>query len=371
MATKTNVTINGNRYKRVKHKVGMKLNSKGVWVPDYKQFYGRTKSEAEAKYNAYMDNVNKGLSNKPLHFGEMMDRFIREVFEKDSRYKASTKKLYVDAYNANVRASNFAGQLLSDIKSIDLQTMYNSLECAPSTVKAIHKLIKHFYEYLEKETICRDITGSIVLPKVVKRNGNAVEDGKIETWTDEELKTILSGSKGHRLHLFLVLSACTGCRISELLALKYSDIVDNMLMINNQVYDGEIVALKTESSVRSIPLKREVIQEIQDHKAWHIEEMLKNGYRTDYVFTTKTGKLYERHNVDHACERLYKRLGITHRRHHVYRHTFGTQLAKSGVPIQTVAALLGHADTNVTSKYYINVDTADKTAAIEGLKISL
>lgn len=36
MASKTNCTINGKDYYRIKRKIGKKLNSKGVWVDDYK-----------------------------------------------------------------------------------------------------------------------------------------------------------------------------------------------------------------------------------------------------------------------------------------------------------------------------------------------
>ena len=366
---KNTVTINGNKYKTARRKVGQKLNENGVWVPDYRLFYGKTKKEAVAKADAYTNNLNRGITNKPLYFGELMDRFIKEVFKKDSRYKDSTKKLYISSYNANVRDSNFAGQLIKNIKSIDLQTLYNSLTCGPSTVKAIHKLIKLFYVYLEKEEICRDITGNIVLPKVVKKNGNTVEDGNIETWTDEELKIILDGSSEHRLHLLFVLAAYTGCRISELLGLTYEDITDNALMVNKQAYESKTVSPKSDSSVRAIPLSEYVVNEVREHKTWHTEEMLKNNYRTDFIFTTQTGKLYDRHNIYHACSRLYKRLGVTSRPFHAYRHTFATKLAKSGVSIQTVAALLGHSDTEVTSKYYINVDMEDKTAAISKLKI--
>jgi len=103
MANKTNCTINGKDYYRIRRKVGKKINSKGVWVDDYKLFYGKNKSEAEAKFGAFMDNLNKGITNKPLHFGQMMDTFITEVFLKDSRYSDSTKTRYVNAYNNNLR----------------------------------------------------------------------------------------------------------------------------------------------------------------------------------------------------------------------------------------------------------------------------
>lgn len=380
MANKTNCTINGKDYYRIRRKVGKKLNSKGVWVDDYKLFYGKNKSEAEAKFAAFMDNLNKGITNKPLHFGEMMDTFITEVFLKDSRYSDSTKTRYVNAYNSNLRESSLAGLALSNIKSIDLQAAYNALTCGASTVRSLHNLVTHFYRYLENENICRDITKNIVLPKVEKTKGNAVSDGNIETWTAEELKTILKGSEGHRLHLLLVLAANTGCRIGELLALRYDDIEDGVLHVNKQVVISdeftngvksgqkiEISTTKTKASIRSIPLPDAVLEAVEAHAAWQRVEMLRNGYRTNHLFTTQTGNLYDKHSLRTACNRLYKRLGVPCRSFHVYRHTFGTTLAKNGVPIQTVAALMGHADINVTREYYINVDTEDKTAAISKL----
>lgn len=380
MANKTNCTINGKDYYRIRRKVGKKLNSKGVWVDDYKLFYGKNKSEAEAKFAAFMDNLNKGITNKPLHFGEMMDTFITEVFLKDSRYSDSTKTRYVNAYNSNLRDTSLAGLALSNIKSIDLQAAYNALTCGASTVRSLHNLVTHFYRYLENENICKDITKNIVLPKVEKTKGNAVSDGNIETWTAEELKTILKGSEGHRLHLLLVLAANTGCRIGELLALRYDDIEDGVLHVNKQVVISDeftngvksgqkiqISTTKTKASIRSIPLPAAVLEAVETHAAWQRVEMLRNGYRTNHLFTTQTGNLYDKHSLRTACNRLYKRLGVPCRSFHVYRHTFGTTLAKNGVPIQTVAALMGHADINVTREYYINVDTEDKTAAISKL----
>lgn len=115
MASKTNCTINGKDYYRIKRKIGKKLNSKGVWVDDYKTpFYGKNKTEA------FMDNQKKGVTNKTLFFGEMMDTFIKEIFLKDSRYSDSTKTRYVNAYN-NLKQSDIVGLPLSSIKSIDLQ----------------------------------------------------------------------------------------------------------------------------------------------------------------------------------------------------------------------------------------------------------
>lgn len=359
-----------------------KTNCKGVWVDDYKTFYDKNKTEAEAKFEAFMDNQKKDVTNKTLFFGEMMDTFIKEVFLKDSRYSNSTKTRYVNAYNNNLKQSDIAGLPLSSIKSIDLQAAYNGLSCGASTVQSLHNLITHFYRYLENEHICTDITSNVVLPKVTTKKGNAVSDGNIEVWPESELKTIISGSEGHRLHLLLLLAANTGGRIGELLALCYDDISDGILKINKQivivdVFDSgvksgqkiQISETKTSASIRSIPLDAPIIKAIDEHKKWHKAEMMENGYRTEYIFTTKTGNFYDKHSIRTACNRLYRKLRVTCRSFHVYRHTFGTSLAKKGVPIQTVAALMGHSDINVTRNYYINVDTDDKLNAIK--KISL
>jgi integrase len=40
---------------------------------------------------------------------------------------------------------------------------------------------------------------------------------------------------------------------------------------------------------------------------------------------------------------------------HVLRHTYGSRLARSGVPMAVIAAQLGHADTRVTERHYAHL----------------
>ena len=54
-----------------------------------------------------------------------------------------------------------------------------------------------------------------------------------------------------------------------------------------------------------------------------------------------------------------------------YRHTFGTNLCRQGVPIQTASKLLGHDDISTTAKYYVNVSADEKARAIETLELNL
>lgn len=371
MAKKKNVAITDNKtgkqynYCKIKRKVGMKRASTGAWIPDYKIFYGNTKKEAQAKYDEYMRKISAVTSTC---FGDLLDNWIDNVFMLDSRYKENTKMLYVKAYRNNFKDSDLLGMEISDVTGASLQAEYNSMSCGASTVRSLHKLLSLFFKYAERENYCRDITRSLVMPTVQHKT----EDHDIDILTDDEISKIIDGFKGHRLRLLIILALRTGARISEILALRYDDISTDGLRINKQLYvaDGgiySIVPTKTKTSIRTVPLTDDTLNEIAIHRAWHRQEMMTNGYRTDYIFTTETGNFYHKSTIRKSCCRVYKANGVRSFGFHVYRHTFGSHLANTGVPIQTVADLMGHSGINTTAKYYINVSTDAKKTAIASI----
>lgn len=370
MASKTNTTIKSKSgkeygYVKIKRKVGMKRAPSGAWITDYKQFYGASKKEAEAKYNAYMEQRNKPFSRC---FGDLLDSWIDNVFSTDSRYKDTTKSLYINAYKNNFKNSDLLGMDISDITGKALQEEYSSLTCGASTVRSLDKLLGLFFKYAEREGYCRDVTASLVLPPVKHKTDSQT----IDVLSDDEIKTIIEGfPKDHRLRLLVILALRTGCRISELLALRYSDITKDGLSISKQLYisgsEYSIVPPKAKASVRTIPLNEDTLAELSAHKAWHQREMLKNGYRTDNIFTTSSGNYYHISTVRKSCNRVYKKIGVRPLGFHVYRHTFGSHLANTGTPIQTVSALMGHESIATTAKYYINVSNEVKKKAIAGI----
>lgn len=53
---------------------------------------------------------------------------------------------------------------------------------------------------------------------------------------------------------------------------------------------------------------------------------------------------------------------------HSFRKTFGTMLARAGVPLTTVQRLMRHSTPLLTAKLYIDVDPVDMTNALDKLK---
>ena len=374
----TNCTINGKPYYRITRIVGKKLNKNGLWVDNKKQFYGKTKKEAENKYKEYIENTSSEAV-KDYCFGEFMEKYINEVFIY-SDLANSTKQLYIRAYEVLLKPSRLAGLPLQNISALDLQALYNEKKDRASAVKNLHSLLKRFFKFIEAQGYGRDFTHVLTLPKKEKAPGHVHE---VEVWQSDEVKTLINGLNGSLMRFLVVLAINTGGRISELLALKYDDIKDNAVTINKQVTNisapgkvgtkihskPQLSKTKTINANRIIPLSAETMKEFYKHKALHTQQQLKNGYRTDYIFTTDTGNLLDRHNVTTAIDRACKRLDIQKRPFHAFRHTFGSNLAAAGISLADTAKLMGHSNVNTTMKYYINVSDEKKRKAVEMIDI--
>lgn len=383
-ATYSTVVIKGKKYIKINRRCGFKYDKDAqVSIPYYKDFYGKTKKEADAKCDKYrvLNSLDKNglpdLTAKKIEsrtFRELFDNWLNNVFLLDPEYAQGTKDKYVEAYKANMKDNPIMDRYVVTLIGDDLQAVYNNMTCGASTIKACHKLMRLFFSHLKKQNICDDITTTV---KVTQKVPHKRIDQSIEVVSEDEIAKILEGFDKHRLYLLILLAVRTGARISELLALQYNDVTDAGIRINKQVLDREtkksardpIAKTKSAASIRIVPISDDTRAIIREHRARHLKEMKENGYSTFYIFTTKNGTLYDRRNVQRACDRVYDKIGVEHLGFHVYRHTFGSMLANNGVPIQTLASLLGHTDISVTARYYINVSNKQKEAAIALLSV--
>lgn len=396
MARKTNTTINGKEYFRITKTIGHKLNEAGKEVPVRKSFYGKSEKEAKAKYEVFMEQKKKGLSGSGKSFGVLLENWINAFFVNDETTARTTKQAYLTAWRNHLKDSDLAYQKIEDVTAETIQTFYNNLDCKPAAIKKLNNLLRRFYKHLANTGQAFDFTGALVVPN--DKSKQAEKEKEIVTWTDDEIRLIFSSfSKADprfRFRFLLFMAYYTGCRISELRGLKYSDIdmENRTVTIRRQVIDKkelttgasasnrtfDVAPLKTDSSMRTIPLKDLVFEELARHRAWHNREMMKKGYRSEYIFTTDSGEFYDRQNIQHGLTRYYKRIGIqpyrtgknnnpVYKSPHCFRHTFATNLVAAGVTIDEAAALLGHSDISMTSRYYINVNADRKRSAINKL----
>ena len=77
---------------------------------------------------------------------------------------------------------------------------------------------------------------------------------------------------------------------------------------------------------------------------------------------------YSEHGTgfDKAFIEPVRRITGVHFGNHTLRRTFGRQLWKNGVPIETISRILGHESVSMTLRY-IGVNIGDMSSAINGL----
>jgi integrase len=140
----------------------------------------------------------------------------------------------------------------------------------------------------------------------------------------------------------------TGCRRSELINLRWEQIDFDSKVIH--IYSHDTFTTKS-GKMKSIAMHNEVYNELQ-----------KLEKKSDYVFTSPTGKKYE-HRFYRKFKDVVKALNLNWVRIHDLRHTLASHLAEMGVSYHTIATILGHSNISTTFIYQ-HTAPADVKAAI-------
>lgn len=158
--------------------------------------------------------------------------------------------------------------------------------------------------------------------------------------------------------VFLWIGYYAGLRASEILALEWSDIdMDlNQIRVNKQLNrDGVVTSrLKTKGSNSIIPLcaplKDILIQ-------WNEENS------NDLIICDSIGDPISYNQVNVILNKAGKRAGINFHTHRL-RHTYITNLVRSGADPKTAAQLARHSDVATTMNIYTQMQADDLSKAV-------
>lgn len=349
----TNCEINGKKYYKMKKVVGHRQDG----APIHKYFYGANKKDAERKYNDWKDAKNE--IDTP--FDDMARYYVDSILNV-LPYAESTIQLYTSAYKRYVQGR--IRKTLNTLTAKDIQKLYNELNVTKAVMKSINKFMTGLFKWLSCNGYCANLTENVIVPK--KRDNKQSDD--IITWTDDELKSIRNNLNDCPKRFLVICAMYTGLRVSELKGLKYGDFTDDFIKVERQCYNGEIKPPKG-NSVRSVPMHDIVKEELSIHREKHQTQMIKNHYKTDFVFTSDRGNPLDTSDLRRSLARYYAKIGVPFKKFHAYRATFCTNLCRQGVPIQVASKLLGHKSIEVTSKYYASVSEQETKNAVQKLPL--
>lgn len=180
--------------------------------------------------------------------------------------------------------------------------------------------------------------------------------------TKKEQELIMSEldlSDKRDLAIFLAFN--TGCRIGEIMGLKWEDISSNGIVSITKQFsriekaEFEETSLKTTNSFRENPLPSKAFTEIEKYRG------------TGYIFSDDSEKPFDRKRV----QRRYKDICDKHNiktTFHSIRHTYITRLYEAGVSPKTAQMLAGHSDIKTTLNIYTHVSEEQKRNSVQALE---
>ena len=335
------------------------------------------------------DGISVTKANKTI-LNDFFDDYIAMKVE----LKTSTRVNYKYMYDKYVR-DDFGKKKLASIKYSDIKKFYISLihdlGFKPNSMEIINTILHPVFETALRDNIIRSNPTNGIMADI-KRSHNW-EKPKRHALTVQQQEAFVSYVKDsktyqHWLPLFTVLLG-TGCRIGEILGLRWEDcdFARNNININhNLIYrpceDGkvrfQITTPKTKNGCRDIPMlsdvKRALLKEKERQFRTGPNTNVVDGY-TNFIFQNRFGEMLSPHCVNRAIDRIIRDYNaaeendarkehrdpilIPHFSVHNLRHTFCTRFCENETNLKVIQEIMGHADISTTMDVY-NEATREK-----------
>lgn len=329
--------------------------------------YAPTLEELRQKAAAIQKDMNDGIDYAAgkITVVELLERYIS--LKQGVRY--NTKVGYAFVLNL-VKNEDFGQRYIKDIKVSDAQLWFLKLHNDGrrySTLTSVRGVVKPAFQMACYEDIIRKNPFDFRIVDVVPNDSEkriAMTEDQQNLWMNF-IKTDRTYSKYY--HEFIVLLE-TGLRVSELCGLTMNDLdfKERRIRVDHQLVRERggkyyVEKTKTESGCRYIPMADDVYKSLQwilEHRPKVQTEMIVDGY-TGFLMLDKNGRPKVALHIENEMRwamRKYVKLHpdkpLPHITPHVFRHTFCTNMANSGMDVKMLQYLMGHSDVGVTLNVY-------------------
>ncbi len=319
--------------------------------------------------------------------------------------RQTSRSNYLYMYDRFVRET-FGQKKITAIKFSDVLQFYNILlgkqEIQLNTLESIHSLLHPTFQLAVRDDIIRNNPTDGVMAEI-KKNTNYVT-GVRHALTIPQQRAFMEHIATHPVYyhwwpMFTIMLG-TGCRIGEVLGLRWEDLdCDNRrININHSlVYYPvgdkrssvqHISKPKTKAGERTVPM----LDSVRDAFEMLWEEQKENGWNdveidgmSGFIFCNRFGNVPNPQSVNRTIKRIVSDYNASeeinakkeHREavmlpnfsaHHL-RHTFCTRLCEQETNLKIIQEIMGHTDITTTMNVYNESNTEKKVecfAQLEG-----
>ena len=320
----------------------------------------KSKSEALKFLSNFTNNSEEIKKNKPKQVFYLQDLKEEILNYVSVNLRKSTIQIYRRVLNDLIRILKDKPIKLITIIDIENYKSKRLSEVKNTTVNIDLKTMRAIFNIAIKwEWINKNPMNAVKLLLITQKEKLA--------FTETELKFIINNISEVKL-LNIVLFACyTGCRLNEILNVQWKDIniEEKTLTIRNK----ENFKTKT-GKIRQIPISEkffELLNSILDQKP---DDKILSFYNPEnYVFLNTINRKFIPSFVSMKFKKVLRKLNFPEKFHfHCLRHTFITNLIKSGVNINYVKEIAGHSEIKTTMNY-IHIVTEDLRSAVNKIHL--
>ncbi len=342
--------------------------------------YAATQDEVRVKLRGILQKLDEGLYVKPdkITIEGWLNTWFDVYFK--SNHRASTATVY-DSHIRTYLIPSMGKVQLQKLRVDQIQRFVN-VQSKSKRPLTVWKMMEVFKAALKQATIngliAKNPCVGVTLPKLEQREIDFLE-------ADEQrklLEALPDTDNGRALRFILN----TGLRVSELCALRWSDVeADHFTVrqgaVRTKVFDAKEGELKTTMTIappkskagkREIPLVPATLAIFQQQRKLYAERKLAAGelwQDSGFVFSADSGALKDPANLRRTLSTALKRAGLKHRGLHALRHTFATNLIRAGIDAKTVGELIGHSKVAFTLQTYVHSSMETKKKALEALQL--
>ena len=283
----------------------------------------------------------------------MLLKFALQDFLEDREYKNIATTTIVSYQNAlNPFVDYCTSQSVMNVQEITNQTVKRYIiHCQKekghnaTTTNSNLKRIKAFLNYMVEIEVIKSNPANVIK--------QSREDIRIEVFSDYHIKQMLNYYRrikrreqsffAYRDYSMIVTFLSSGCRLSEIVRLKWSDI---NFQQNTMSIFGKSRKYET------IPVTEKLVKELSAYKVY-CEQFFGKDQLNEYIFTNRLNKQLSENAVQNTFKRLSKIMNFRDVRLSAgtFRHTFCQRCIQAGMSTFAVQKMMRHSSIAVTERY--------------------